>query len=355
MSMKHKPRRKNRIARRAWPAALPALLATALAAFLAAASPAPVASQEERSQEIAATLSAGRVLFCVTRDAILVAAVEGQAETGSQLPAIVPVNSGRIGVVLGANEWSSPGSGQKPLRLDGALPKAASHAEPPPRAPGEPAPRIDLSQPTEIENIGIAMLEALRPQVAQIHHKLDLAPDEPLMELVLADYVLNYGPEIWILQYRVRQQTLGNDYWDTRPLRPSYLQLYPPEKGKPHGFIEVSYPAKQTEPALVDLLSGHDAQLDRIANASPQTAQAVAAVLAGNSNKAATEGVADFLRAALPAVAGGNAKLSLAKLDETHGFQWVLAPATPPPPPSPSQTGPPEPDRPSLRKYTQPQ
>ena len=348
--MKPTLRRKNRIALAAWPAALSA----ALAAILFAASPAPVASQEERSQEVAATLSAGRVLFCVTRDAILIASVEGQAEPGSQPPAIVPINAGRIGVVLGANEWSSPGSGQKPLRLDGALPKAASHAEPPPRAPGEPVPQIDLSQPTDIENIGINILEVLRPQVAQIHHKLDLAPDEPLVELLIADYVFNYGPEIWLLQYRIHQQPLANDYWDTRPLRPSYLQLYPPEKGKPRTFIEVSYPTKQTQPALVDQLNGHDAELDRITNASPQTAQAVAAVLNGSANKAATDGVANFLRAALPAVAG-NANLSLARLDESRGFQWVLAPAVPPPPPAASQTGPPEPDRPSLRKYTQPQ
>jgi hypothetical protein len=349
MSVKNTLSRKNRSTRLAWPA----VLLAALAGLLFAASPAPVASQEERGQEVAATLSAGHVLFCVTRDAIFVASVEGQAEPGSQPPAIVPVNSGRIGVILGANEWSSPGSGQKPLRLDSALPKAARRPEPPPRAAGEPAPRIDLSQPTEIEDIAINMLEALRPQVAQIHHKLDLAPDEPLLEILLADYVLDYGPEIWRLEYHIKQQALGGDFWDTRPLRPSYEQIYPPEKGKPRTFIDVSYPAKQSGPALVDFLMGQNAQLDRIASATPQTAQAVAAVRGGTSNKAASDAMSDFLRAALPAVAGSNAKVSIARLDEMRGFQWVLAPAIPPPAPSPSQTGPPEPDRPSLRKYTQ--
>jgi len=330
---------------------LRAPLGAALALIIAATSSAPVASQEERSQEVVANLAAGRVLFCVTRDAILVASVEGAAEPGSQPPTIMPINAGRIAIVLGANEWSSPGSGQKVYRLDAALPQAAIRPQAP-RQPGEPPPSVDPSQPTEIENIGIAMLEILRPQVAQIHHKLDLAPDEPLVELLVADYVANYGPEIWSMQYRVRQQLLTNDFWDTRPLRPSYVQLYPPEKGKPRTFIEVSYPGQQKQPALIDQLNGHDPQLDRITSASPQTAQAVAAVLAGSSNKTAAAPMVDFLRAALPILAGNNSKISLAKLDEARGFQWLLAPAEPPPPPA--KTGPEEPARPSLRKYTQP-
>jgi hypothetical protein len=348
MSLNEPLPRKNQVRR---PAAR-ALLAATLAACLAATSPAPLASQFERSQEIVANLAAGRVLFLVARDAILVATVEGQAEPGSQPPAIISVNSGRIGVVLGANEWSSPGSGQIAFRFDAALPRAATRRQLPPAQPGISQLPADPIQPIEIEQIGIAMLEVLRPQVAQIHHKLDLAPNEPLVELLLADYVAGYGPEVWSLQYRVRQQNLGNDFWDTRPLRPAYLQLYPPERGKPRTYIEVSYPANMPQPGLIDQLNQPGPPLDRIASATPQTAQAVAAVLKGESNKASAVPLADFLRAALPVLAGGNAKLALARLDESRGFQWLLAPAEPPP--TPAQSGPQEPERPSLRKYTQP-
>src|SRR5262245_25052141 len=122
-----------------------ALLPIALAVCIAVTAPRPLASQTERNQEIVATLSAGRVLFCVTTDAILVASVEGGGEPGSQPPALMPVNSGRLGVVLGANEWDRPGSG-KPFRLDAALPKAAIRPPKPPSAPGAPVQPVDPNQ-----------------------------------------------------------------------------------------------------------------------------------------------------------------------------------------------------------------
>jgi hypothetical protein len=328
---------------------IPAVALVAAFAISAGFVPSPSpAAQLERYQEVAATLATGRVVFCVTKDSVLVGALEGGGEPGSRPPAVVPVNGGTIGVILGAVEWSSPGAGQNAFRLDAELPHAASSA--PPANPVTSA--ADLSQPMQIENIGIGVLELLRPQVEQIHHKLDLAPDEPILEILLADYVQDYGPEIWSLQYRVRQQTLGNDYWETRPLRPAYNQIYPPEKGQPRTFIEVRYPDKQTQPSLLDQLRQHDPQLAPIANASPELTQAMASILKGESQKAVTEPVVNFLRAALPALGGANAKVALAKLDEDRGFQWVMAPVEPVPPSK--QTTPQDPTAPSLRKYTQP-
>jgi hypothetical protein len=322
-------------------------LAAALAAGTLIAALVPLAAQQDRPQEIVATLYAGRVIFCVTRDGILVATVEGGGEQGSRPPAIVPVDSGRVGVLLGAAEWNSPGSGAKPLRLDAELPQAAANSIH--RSPVTSAP-VDLSQPSEIEDIGVAMLDVMRPQVTAIHHKLDLAPDEPLVELLLADYVEKYGPEIWVLQYRIRQQALGNDYWETRPLRPAYVQLYPPEKGKPRTFMEVAYPESpsQGQDTLLAQLYRHDPQIDQIANASTEMSQAIAAILQGDSRKTNAAPVADFLRAALPALAANQAKFALAKLDQERGFQWLVAPPEPLPPPT--ETKPQEPDAPSLRK-----
>jgi hypothetical protein len=302
-------------------------------------------AQDNRGEEVVANLSEGRVIFCVTKDGMLVGSAEGGGEKGSRPPAIVPIGGGRIGVLLGATEWISGG---KTLRLDGELATVAANAVPHGTVPGA----VEPNQTTAIEDIGIGMLELMRPQVTEIHRKLDLGPDEPLVELLLADYVQGYGPEVWSLQYRIRQEDLGNNYWETRPLRPAYYQLYPPEKGQPRTFMEIRYPANSTQPELIAQLQAHDPSLDPIANASPEISKSIAAILAGDSRKALLDPVSDFLRAALPVLAGSKARISLAKLDPDHGFQWILAPAEPPP--TPTQTKPREPDAPSLRKYSQP-
>src|SRR5665213_1303608 len=183
-----------------------------LAALPGAISPAvALPPQEQQQGEVVANLAAGRVVFCVTKTAIVVAATQVPVEKGSREPAVVAVSARRIGVLLGAVEWNTTAKGAKPVRLDAELPTVAANAT---RRTGDKM--IDLSQPSDIEEIGVGMLEVLRPLVEQIHHKLDLAPDESLVELLLADYVENYGPEIWQLQFRVRQEALGNDYWTTR-------------------------------------------------------------------------------------------------------------------------------------------
>ena len=305
-----------------------------------------LAAQDNRQEEIAATLSTGRVIFCVTKDSIVVAALPGGGEVGAHPPGVVALNSGRVGVVLGATDWSNGAA--KPFRLDAELPAIASNSNSAP-TPVTDAP-IDPNRPTAIEGIGIALLEALRPQVTAIHSKLDLAPDEPMVVLLLADYVENYGPEIWELRYTVRQRDLGNGYWDTQPLRPGYNQLYPPEKGQPRTFMEISYPEDKTRPTLAALLQKGDPQLQRLASASKESTQAIDAFLKGDSRKAATAPVIDFLRGALPDPTDANA-LVLAKLDTDRGFQWILKPAAAPPPPT---TKPREPEAPTLRRYEQP-
>ena len=183
----------------------------------------------------------------------------------------------------------------------------------------------------------------------QIHHKLDLPPDEPLVELILADYVQDYGPEIWSLQYRVRQQDLGNDFWQTRVLRPAYVQLYPPEKGQPRTFVEADYPTNVPQLRLAERVAQHDPQLDRVANSSRDMSEAVAFIAAGNSIKAPSSPTSDFMRAAIPLAAGDEKSLVVALLDMNRGFQWLLAPQEPIPA-GKTQQQPSEPDAPSLRK-----
>jgi len=320
------------------------LLALAFAAFIAIALPIS-AAQEKQSGEIVANLATGRVVFCVTHDAIIVAATSGGGEVGSRPPTVLPVSPGRVGVLLGAIEWTVPSTG-KTTRFDADLPSVATDAlrRPVQSSPG-PAPK-SLDQPSEIEDIGVGMLEEIRPLVEQIHHKLDLAPDEPLVELILADYVQNYGPEIWTLQYRVRQQDLGSDFWQTRVLRPAYFQLYPPEKGQSHTFIEADYPANVPRLDLAEHVARRDPQFERIGNSSRESSQAFDLIAGGNSMKALSSPVSDFMRAAIPLAGGDNQSLVMALLDMDRGFQWILAPQKP----IPAGKAPSEPDAPSLRQ-----
>jgi hypothetical protein len=327
-----KPGRSSRSARPLF------LLAFALCQIIAL--PLPSRAQENRGGEIVANLATGRVVFCVTRDAIIVAATSGGGEVGSRPPAVLPVSSGRIGILLGAIDWTAPDTA-KTTRFDSELPAVAANAL---RRPSQkPA-----QEPTEIEDIGVGVLELIRPLVDQIHHKLDLAPDEPLVELILADYVLDYGPEIWSLQYRVRQENLANDYWQTRILRPAYLQLYPPEKGQPRTFVETDYPANIPRLKLAERVAQPDPQFERIAHSSLEVSEAVASIAAGNSIKALSAPTSDFMRAVIPLAGGNDQNLVMAVLDMNRGFQWLLAPKEPIPP-GKTQTKPSEPDAPSLR------
>ena len=334
--------RRTRFALRA-----PVALAAALVISFAASSATPATPQQTgaATQEVAANLATGRVVFCVAKDAILVASVEGGGETGSRPPVIVPLSGVRLAVILGAVEWNQPDSG-KTLRLDAELPVVVANSI---RRPSDAGP-VSPETPTEIESIGVGVLEVVRRLTDRLHHKLDLAPDEPLIEILLADYVENYGAEIWRLQYRVRQDNLGNDFWNTRLLRPAYYQIYPPEKGQRRTLAEVRYPSdKLSQPTLLSLLDQGDEQMARIGQASPELTQAVALLVQGASDKADATPVANFLRAALPVQAGGQARLALAKLDAGRGFQWLLAPQDAAPPPA--QTGSQGPAAPSLRRY----
>jgi hypothetical protein len=297
-------------------------------------------SAQEGAPEPVAHPAAGRVVLAVASDGIVVGAVERRAEPGAKPPLILPLGGRRVGILLGAIEWTSPGSHAAPVRLDRELLTLGSEARP--RPAKDPYPGA-----SDIEMIGVAFLERLRAATGEIHRKLDLKPHEPLAELLLVDYVENYGPEIWLLKYHFAQEAFRGDYWRTRVLRPSYTQLYPPEKGQPHTLIEVRYP-EDPGPALKDLLKQNDPRLARLGSADSAMTRAFERLARGESHKAHAGDVAAFLRAALGAVAGTEVKQTLGVLYEQRGFEWVLAPSEPP---EKAQEGKPrEPGAPTLRK-----
>ncbi|MGH9593321.1 MAG: hypothetical protein ACRD5L_09540, partial [Bryobacteraceae bacterium] len=279
---------------------------------------APAAKAQQSDQEIVANLAAGRVLLCVTRDSIIIGASADNVEPGSHAPMIVPMDAAHIAVVLGAAEWVEPGSGKPPVRLD----EIVSHLR---GVAGHAMPITEANEAGDIEAVGIAFLEKIRPIVARMHHPLNLKPEEPLVELILVDYEKDYGPEAWLLSYTVRQRELENDYWDTLVMRPSFTQLYPPEKKQPKTVVEVSYPADPAGPTIADLLGQNDQRLASVRSSDPKVAQAAQQMLDGEANKAASDPATAFLRGALQATSAPDAKLALAVLHENDRFDWVIA------------------------------
>ncbi len=279
--------------------------------------------------------------------------MDAHGEAGSQPPAIAVLSTERMGVMLGAVEWEQPDSKDKPVRLDdefrGLIAAALNTGD----------QKDSGFRASDIESIGVAVLERLRVLAGQLHHKINLGEDEPLIRVVLAGYVRDYGPEAWTIDYRIRQDALGNDIWRTRVLRPSYNQLYPPEKGQPKTFIEVRYPPENRatgEPELLDLLQQNDSRLAKIRAANEIEAKSVTLTLEGQSQKTDAASLVNFLKAALPAIAAPETKLTMAKVEYDGGFQWILQPPKAPPPLSPPPPGqapsdktPEESERPTLR------
>jgi len=313
-----------------------------------------VLAQESSDQEVAVNLAEGRVVICPASDGILVAAMDAHSEAGSLAPGIAILSSTRAGVILGAVEWVQPDSKDKPVRLDNEFHTLVAGAL---NTSGRP----DYSNAaSDIEAIGVAVLERLRQLAGQLHHKINLGEDEPLVRIVLTAYVHSYGPEVWTLDYHIRQDALGNDIWRTRVLRPSYNQLYPPEKGKPKTLMEVRYPPENRAtdaPELLDLLQQNDPRLGKIRSTNPAVTKSVEFITGGQSQKSEAKSDTDFLRAALPAVNPPETKLVMAIVDFDRGFQWILqppeaqAPVTPPAPEAGDKgKTPEESERPSLRR-----
>jgi hypothetical protein len=308
----------------------------------------PCFAQESKDQEVAVNLTEGRIVVCATKDAILLAAMDAHGEAGSRPPEITILSAVRIGVMLGATEWVLPDSKDKPVQLDAEFTKLVAAAL------NNGGPKDDAFRASDLESIGIAVLERLRALAAQLHHKVSLGEEEPLIRIVLAGYVREYGPEAWVIDYHIAQDALGNDIWRTRVLRPSYNQIYPPEKGKPKTIMEVRYPPENratSEPELLDLLQQNDSRLMSIRAANEIRAKSVAFAVDGQSQKSDAAGLVDFLKAALPAVTPPQTKLTMAKVDYDGGFQWLLQPPKAPAPP-PGQAAkektPEEPERPTL-------
>ena len=275
-------------------------------------------SQED---EIVANLAGGRIIILVARDTILFGAIDHPIEATGVPPRVTSLGPEHVGILFGASEWQVPAQ-PRPIRLDREVPEI--------RLPPKNVYRPPDSGEPDLEAIGVAYLEKLRPLVSQLHHKIDLNADEPLFEIVLIGYPREYGPEVWLIDFRIEQQLLGgnNEIWQTHILRPRFSQIYPPEKHQAKTIVETLFPADQQVVPLMALIQSNDPRIVQIRNSDQKFGKVVELIERGQANKANPEDAANFLRAALPVLAG-KATFIQGKMDDTGGFQWIVPPEEP--------------------------
>jgi hypothetical protein len=279
-----------------------------------------MAQQGEHGDEIVANLAGGRVIIHVARDQIIFAAIDQPLETNSVPPRVLSVDAGHIGVLLGASEWRGTAD-PKPVRLDKDFPHVTPGNSKYAYNPEEAAP--------DLETMGVAFLERLRPLVTQLQHKIEFKPDEALLEVVVIGYARDYGPEVWTIEYRIQQEQISTrgEFWQTRLLRPRFTQLYPPEKKEAKTIVEVRYPPTMEGPTLQQLIEGNFPDIDDVAKRDPKFVKVVESIDKGQANKADAQSSTDFMRAILPIVAG-KSPFMLGTMTE-RGFNWILAPSEP--------------------------
>jgi hypothetical protein len=250
-----------------------------------------------------------------------------------------------VGILFGASEWRIPAD-PKPVRLDRDFQRVA-------RADIHYEPSADGAE-KDLETLGIAFLEKLRPLVSQLHHKLDFSPDEPIFQIVMIGYAPNdYGPEVWVVEYRMEQQQIATrgDYWQTRILRPRFTQIYPPEKKAPRTIVESRYPPDTKGPTLSELIQGNDPRITPLGAHEPRFEKVLENIRGGSAQKAAAQDSVDFMRALLPLISDG-AKFVLGTFGEGHGFAWVVPPDEPVEKVQEDKNRPP--DAPTLRRSPKP-
>ncbi|HXU49013.1 MAG TPA: hypothetical protein VN727_08190 [Candidatus Binatia bacterium] len=293
--------------------------------------------QQDNSQaveEVVVNQAAGRVVIAVVKHAMVIGTVENAIEPGTRVPVPTPLSSIRVGIVLGADEWASP-SLQKDLGwLDQELPHL--HSGVATDAPSIGGPTAN-TQATDIEAIGKPVRERLGELAGAIHSNLDWPAKTPMTELLLADYLPDYGPEVWQLTYSLEQEQQQGDYWVTNVEGPVYQQIWPPEKGQPRTLMEFDYPQKDAPPTLLDLLKQKDPRLESVIQGDQTLADTVNKLLSGDSTKISASDATQFLRAALAAITPPNVPQTMAIIRDENGFDWILRPPAEPRKPNSNQ------------------
>jgi hypothetical protein len=288
--------------------------------------PRPVGSQQRQdtpSEEVVANLAAGRVIVAVVKDAILTATIENPVEPQTRIPTPVELGTKSLGIFLGAVEWTAPSSHLVIARLDRDLPRLHGRV-------ASSGPHLQQAQPGaeagDIDSIGHGVTERLNEIARNLHGKIDLPPDEPIAQLILADYMEYYGPEIWQLTFTLKQSMQRADYFDTHIPLPQYRQLWPPEKGQPRSLVEFHYPPDDSQPTLLELVRTSNPEIEKLCSTDVKMREVRDRLLHGESNKILAVDAIQFLRGALNVIASPNARETIASIGMESGFSWILKP-----------------------------
>jgi hypothetical protein len=317
--------------------------------------PRPIAAQQVQdvpTEEVVVNFAAGRVVIAVVKDAILIGTIENPIEPETHPPIPVAMNRTRAGILLGAVDWFSPSSQLQLARLDTELPHLHGHF-------AVSNPHLNQVQTnaeaSDIESVGQNLFERMNLVAGNLHGKLDWPAAEPVAQLILADYLQGYGPEVWELSFTLTQEMQRLDYYDTHISHPAYLQSWPPEKGQPHTLMEFQYPPENATPTVLDLLRRKDSRLDKLCASDAKMREVADQFLAGESGKITAADATQFLRAALTVLTPPNARQTMASIGLDTGFDWILRPP-PEPKRATSQAEEERPaDAPSLLKGSSPQ
>ncbi|MHB8541101.1 MAG: hypothetical protein ACYDCD_09205 [Candidatus Acidiferrales bacterium] len=283
-------------------------------------------SGQESSQEIIANLYAGRVVIGVAKDGIVVATLENPIEPETRPPMIVPLSDERVAILLGAGDWWLPSEHRELARLDKELPllRPAAGLRQTPSLGG--TSNEAGAEASDIEQIAERLHDRLNVIAGHIHGNLNFAPGEPLLQMILADYAPNYGPEVWLIRYPIDQEPEQGHFWQTTVLHPQYAQLWPPKKGQPRGLVEVSYPSESARATLAALIAAGDSRIAAALSAAPASRETSAAILNGGIQKLPAASVAAFLRESLRAIAPLGARMIEAEINKEQGIGWFIPP-----------------------------
>jgi hypothetical protein len=285
------------------------------------------APDNERLTEVVANLATGRVYILITSNGIIVGATGVPAEPGSLPPRIVQLADRKLGVLLGAVDWKDVDSGQQLASFAGEVATLRPLS-------GAAVPQLNRESTegvaADIEVMGLGVFEKLRGLAEMLHGPLPPGPGQPetgqrALEIILADYVTDYGPEVWTLDYSFTQVEMraGSGYVETHVTRPRYTQLWPPEKGQPHSLMVLGYPETDSETAKAELIRAADAgqSFGQDRGAIVMVKQAI---LSGDTRKLDANDAVTFMRAALGSSGGGNGNFAIAAIGEKTGFGWIV-------------------------------
>lgn len=281
--------------------------------------------------EIVANLASGRVAILAAKDGFVVASVAGSFEPGDLAPVVIPQSEGSVVVALGAVEWVTPPSNRPVLELASQLPHLVAGA-------AGSAPRLSgNTSPSQLDRIGLAVLEPLRAAAHNLHAPIHLPENLPLAELVLVRQPGGEAGSVWDVSYWLSQRFLEENFWDTEVQRPRFYQLYPTKENR-SGWLEISYPPNDSSPGLLNWLEQPTGRLAAALQANPGLAETQHSISEGKGRNLKVAELAPLVKLALETMVPADTPKAMLDLDNRGGFEWVIQP--------PPSAAPPQPKRP---------